>query len=38
MPMSEASKVGKRGTVVTPAKLRRPYVMEDASPVIAQDR
>ena len=34
--MSEASKVGKRGTVVTPAKLRRQYGMEDGSLVIAE--
>ena len=38
MPLSEASKVGERGTAVTPAKLRRQYVMEDAFPIIAQDR
>ena len=34
--MSEASKVGKRGTVVIPAKLRRQYGMEDGSLVIAE--
>ena len=34
--MPEASKVGKRGTVVIPAKLRRQYGMEDGSLVIAE--
>ena len=34
--MSEASKVGKRGTVVIPAKLRREYGFEEGSLVIAE--
>ena len=34
--MSEASKVGKRGTVVIPAKLRRQYGIEEGALVIAE--
>ena len=34
--MSEASKVGKRGTVVIPAKLRRQYGIEEGSLVITE--
>ncbi|MEW6755857.1 MAG: AbrB/MazE/SpoVT family DNA-binding domain-containing protein [Candidatus Latescibacterota bacterium] len=34
--MSEASKVGRRGTVVIPAKLRRQYGIEEGSLVIAE--
>ena len=35
--MSEASKVGKRGTVVIPARLRRQYGIEEGSLVIAEE-
>jgi AbrB family looped-hinge helix DNA binding protein len=34
--MSEASKVGKRGTVVIPAKLRRQYGLDEGSIVIVE--
>lgn len=33
-----SSKVGKRGTVVIPARLRRQYGMEEGSVVIAEPR
>lgn len=35
-PMSEPSKVGKRGTPVIPAKLRNRYGVKDGSLVIAE--
>lgn len=34
--MSEVSKVGKRGTVVIPARLRRQYGIEEGDLVIAE--
>ena len=34
--MANASKVGKRGTVVIPAKLRREYGMEEGTFVITE--
>ena len=34
--MAQASKVGKRGTVVIPAQLRREYGMEEGSFVITE--
>jgi AbrB family looped-hinge helix DNA binding protein len=34
--MSDASKVGKRGTVVLPAKLRRQYGIDEGSMVVAE--
>lgn len=34
--MSEASKVGKRGTVVIPARFRRQYGIEEGSLVITE--
>lgn len=34
--MSELSKVGKRGTIVIPAELRRRYGIEEGSLVIAE--
>ncbi|MEW6542113.1 MAG: AbrB/MazE/SpoVT family DNA-binding domain-containing protein [Nitrospirota bacterium] len=35
---SETSKVGKRGTVVIPASLRRRYGIKEGSLVIAEER
>jgi AbrB family looped-hinge helix DNA binding protein len=35
---SETSKVGKRGTVVVPARLRRRFGIEEGSLVIAEER
>lgn len=35
--MAEASKVGKRGTVVIPSKLRRQYGIEEGSLIIAEE-
>lgn len=35
---TETSKVGKRGTVVIPASLRRRFGIEDGSLVIAEER
>ena len=35
--MSEASKVGKRGTVVIPAKFRRQYGIEEGTLVIVEE-
>src|SRR5438552_6834340 len=35
--MSEASKVGKRGTVVLPAKMRRRYGIEEGTMVVAEE-
>ncbi|MGH8501373.1 MAG: AbrB/MazE/SpoVT family DNA-binding domain-containing protein [Gammaproteobacteria bacterium] len=34
----ETSKVGKRGTVVVPARLRRKFGIEEGSLVIAEER
>ena len=36
--MAETSRVGKRGTVVIPAKLRREYGIEEGAFVIAEPR
>jgi AbrB family looped-hinge helix DNA binding protein len=38
MVMAEVSKVGKRGTVVIPAELRRRFGIEEGSLVIAEAR
>ena len=38
MAVGESSKVGKRGTVVLPAKLRRQFGIEEGSLVIAEAR
>ena len=35
---SEVSKVGKRGTIVLPAKLRRRFGIEEGSLVVAEER
>ena len=37
MPVSEASKVGKRGTFVIPAPLRRRFGLVEGSEVIAEE-
>jgi AbrB family looped-hinge helix DNA binding protein len=37
-PAIETSKVGKRGTVVMPARLRRKFGIEEGSLVIAEER
>lgn len=36
--MAEAAKVGKRGAIVVPARLRRRYGIEEGSLVIAEPR
>ena len=36
--LPEATKVGKRGTVVIPARLRRRFGMADGSTIIAEER
>jgi AbrB family looped-hinge helix DNA binding protein len=38
MPIAEASKVGKRGMVVLPAKLRKRFGINEGSYVIAEER
>ena len=38
MPTAAASKVGKRGMVVLPAKLRKRFGIEEGSYVIAEER
>ena len=35
--MTEATKVGKRGVVVLPAKMRRRYGIEEGSMVVAEE-
>jgi AbrB family looped-hinge helix DNA binding protein len=35
--MAEASKVGKRGTIVLPAKMRRRYGIEEGTMVVAEE-
>jgi len=35
---SEVSKVGKRGTIVLPAKLRRRFGIEEGSLIVAEER
>lgn len=37
MPISESSRIGKRGTLVIPAKLRRRFGIEEGSAVIAEE-
>lgn len=37
-PPSEPTKVGKRGTVVIPASLRRRYGLEEGTPIVAEAR
>ena len=37
MTISESSRVGKRGTLVIPAKLRRRFGIEEGSEVIAEE-
>lgn len=37
MKISEASKIGRRGTLVIPAKLRRLFGLDEGSPVIAEE-
>ena len=36
-PMSEAAKVGKRGTVVIPARLRKKYGIKEGSSILFED-
>lgn len=36
--MMDATKIGKRGTVMIPARLRKRFGMEDGSLVIVEDR
>jgi AbrB family looped-hinge helix DNA binding protein len=38
IPTTETSKVGKRGAVVMPARLRRKFGIEEGSLVIAEER
>src|SRR5215510_8482652 len=35
--MSEANRVGKRGTIVLPAKMRRRYGIEEGTMVVAEE-
>jgi bifunctional DNA-binding transcriptional regulator/antitoxin component of YhaV-PrlF toxin-antitoxin module len=35
--MSESTRVGKRGTIVLPAKLRRQYGFEEGTMVVAEE-
>jgi AbrB family looped-hinge helix DNA binding protein len=35
--VSEVTRIGKRGTVVVPAKLRRRYGMEEGTMVVAEE-
>jgi AbrB family looped-hinge helix DNA binding protein len=37
MPISEASRIGKRGTFVIPAKLRRRFGLSEGTTVIAEE-
>ena len=37
MPVSEASRIGKRGTFVIPARLRRIFGFEEGAEVIAEE-
>ena len=37
MAVSESSRIGKRGTLVIPAKLRRIFGIEEGSEVIAEE-
>lgn len=37
MPVTESSRVGKRGTLVIPAKLRRIFGLREGSEVIAEE-
>jgi AbrB family looped-hinge helix DNA binding protein len=36
-PVSEGTRVGKRGTIVLPAKLRRRYGLEEGTTVVAEE-
>ena len=38
MPNVEASRIGKRGTVVIPARLRKHFGLEEGTFVIAEER
>ncbi len=38
MPATEASKVGKRGMVVLPAKFRKRFGIEEGAYIIAEER
>ena len=38
MALTETSRVGKRGTIVIPARLRRRFGIEEGSMVIAEER
>ncbi len=35
---SETTRIGRRGTVVVPARLRRRFGLEEGSPIIAEER
>ena len=37
-PRAETSRVGKRGTIVVPARMRRKFGIEEGSLVIAEER
>jgi AbrB family looped-hinge helix DNA binding protein len=37
MPISEATRVGKRGTLVIPASLRRKFGFEEGAAVVAEE-
>jgi AbrB family looped-hinge helix DNA binding protein len=37
MPISESSRIGKRGTFVIPAKLRRRFGLSEGATVIAEE-
>ena len=37
MPVSEISKIGRRGSFVIPARLRRIFGLTEGSPVIAEE-
>jgi AbrB family looped-hinge helix DNA binding protein len=38
MAIQELTKMGKRGTLVIPAALRRRFALEDGSPVLIEER
>lgn len=37
MAVSESSKIGRRGTLVIPARLRRRFGLQEGDPVIAEE-
>jgi len=37
MPVSEAARIGRRGTLVIPARLRRIFGLEEGTEVIAEE-